>query len=209
MGTTGRTIPVETFAESESENATFHRKSGASFYTDGCLQRAPVRLLRCPQAQFPRLPRPGLSPQFQSPAARLFFLESTIFTTTISVATTNCAYSTAALGACSGRKRRGITADDQEFAIDAAPIQRVMATQVAEMDDVRQKRQFLREDFSYDPSAIASSHYYEEPKVTHYLNMKDGGRFLFNVRTATSTVTSYSVVTASTLVTCTGVFNVC
>merc|ERR1712071_693323 len=117
-------------------------------------------------------PAQAYRPQFQSPAARLFFLESTIFTTTISVATTNCAYSTAALGACSGRKRRGITADDQEFAIDAAPIQRVMATQVAEMDDVRQKRQFLREDFSYDPSAIASSHYYEEPKVTHYLKLR-------------------------------------
>jgi len=84
-----------------------------------------------------------------------------------------------------------------------------MATQVAEMDDVRHKRQFLREDLSYDPSAIASSQYYDEPKVTHYLNVKDGGRFLFNIQIATSTVTSFTVVKVSTLVTCTGVFNVC
>merc|ERR1712071_445048 len=71
-------------------------------------------------------PAQAYRPQSQSPAPRLYFLESTTFTTTTSVITTNCAYSTAALGACSGRKRRGITADDQEFAIDAAPIQRVM-----------------------------------------------------------------------------------
>jgi len=154
-------------------------------------------------------PAQAYRPQFQSPAPRLYFLESTTFTTTTSVITSNCAYSTAALGACSGRKRRGITADDEEFAIDAAPIQRVMATQVAEMDDVRHKRQFLREDLSYDPSAIASSQYYDEPKVTHYLNVKDGGRFLFNIQIATSTVTSFTVVKVSTLVTCTGVFNVC
>merc|ERR1712071_58874 len=54
-----------------------------------------------------------------------------------------------------------------------------------------------------------TSQYYDEPKVTHYLNVKDGGRFLFNIQIATSTVTSFTVVKVSTLVTCTGVFNVC
>merc|ERR1712071_746832 len=133
----------------------------------------------------------------QSPAPRLYLVT---ISTTVSFIPSTCVYSTAVLGACGGRKRRAITADDD--ATEASPIQRVMANQVAEMDDVRHKRQFLREDFSYDPSAIASSQYYDEPKVTHYLNVKDGSRFLFR-RTYTSTV--YSTLQVRILVTCAGV----
>merc|ERR1712191_25816 len=49
-------------------------------------------------------PAQAYRPQFQSPAPRLYFLESTTFTTTTSVITSNCAYSTAATNASSCAK---------------------------------------------------------------------------------------------------------
>ena len=218
--TTGRTVPVETFAW----NATVHRKSGASFDTGGCLQRArtPVRRLRSSPVTLhlhPQLPRlPSTSPS------------SSIAITSSSSLPRNYQHHGQLhpihLRLLDGRpgsvrrtqtsryhrrwwRYRGFTYPKvshpqrtKHLRPKLTVCRRVMATQVAEMDDVRHKRQFLREDFSYDPSAIASSQYYDEPKVTHYLNVKDGSRFLFR-RTYTSTV--YSTLQVRILVTCAGV----
>ena len=70
-------------------------------------------------------PAQAYRPQPQSQAPRILFLQTTIFTTSTQSVTTTCTYSTAALAACPTRKRRGITADeDDEEVIDASAVER-------------------------------------------------------------------------------------
>merc|ERR1712071_314526 len=76
--------------------------------------------------------------------------------------TTTCTYSTAALAACPTRKRRGITADeDDEEVIDASAVESVVPTQAAEITDSREKRQYLAD---YDVNAALQSSYYFDPQ---------------------------------------------
>merc|ERR1712071_212183 len=81
---------------------------------------------------------------------------------TTSYSTVTCTYSSAALAACTTRKRRGITVDDdedQQF-IEASPVERVIATQAADMDAVREKRQFF--ESMNDLAEINASYDYDQ-----------------------------------------------
>merc|ERR1712071_582508 len=110
--------------------------------------------------------------------------------TTTSYSTVTCTYSSAALAACTTRKRRGITVDDdedQQF-IEASPVERVIATQAADMDAVREKRQFF--ESMNDLAEINASYDYDQSlQRTPAFNFMENGRFLFNIQTVTTTTT--------------------
>merc|ERR1712071_298744 len=103
--TTGRTVPQLKHSHpapsTNQKNATVHRKSVLLSTLLGVFSEPQFEGYGPHMPSFRGYPAQAYRPQFQSPAPRLSFLESTTFTTTTSVITSNCAYSTAALGACS------------------------------------------------------------------------------------------------------------
>merc|ERR1712071_504269 len=121
-----------------------------------------------------------------------------IFTTSTQSVTTTCTYSTAALAACPTRKRRGITADeDDEEVIDASAVESVVPTQAAEITDSREKRQYLAD---YDVNAALQSSYYFDPQNAGSVEV--GKLFFGGIQTVTSTSTTMTTVKSSSLVTC-------
>ena len=66
--------------------------------------------------RFREYPTVAQRPEQTPSNGRIFFLESTVFVTTTTTSSITCTYSSAALAACAGRKRRGILFDgDEEF----------------------------------------------------------------------------------------------
>ena len=80
-------------------------------------------------------------------------------------------------------------------------IRRVIATQAADMDAVREKRQFF--ESMNDLAEINASYDYDQSlQRTPAFNFMENGRFLFNIQTVTTTTTLSSSVVVSSLLTC-------
>merc|ERR1711911_20975 len=138
---------------------------------------------------FRKYPAVAQKPQPASPNGRIFFLESTVFTTSTSTSSITCTYSTAALAACTGRKRRGILIDEEKETIAPSEVLSIIPTEEAKLEDLREKPDGLQDEK-------------RDVEPSHFLTLADGGRLFFNIQYVTSTSTAPTSTTVSSLVTC-------
>merc|ERR1711911_419221 len=146
---------------------------------------------------FRKYPAVARKPQPASPNGRIFFLESTVFTTSTSTSSITCTYSTAALAACTGRKRRGILIDEEKETIAPSGVLSIIPTEEAKLEDLREKPDVLQDSIC---NQHVNSNYIHNGQLFSYLCTQHGHHLRYMLITRNSVeMTSRNSATPSKL----------